>query len=50
MAIKYTNILLTLQDPTKLIQIGIFGMKICHLAALNWSKYRDKNGDEATWK
>jgi hypothetical protein len=26
---------LPLQDPPKLTQIGIFGLKICHLATLN---------------
>jgi hypothetical protein len=32
MVIKYTNI--RLQDPPKCTHIGIFGLKICHLATL----------------
>jgi hypothetical protein len=31
MAITYTNIL---QDPPKFTQIGILGLKMCHLATL----------------
>jgi hypothetical protein len=33
MAVKYINII-RLQDPPKFIQIGIFGLKIYHLATL----------------
>jgi hypothetical protein len=37
MATKYTNKKdqhLPLQDPTKFTQIGIFGLKMCHMATL----------------
>jgi hypothetical protein len=34
MAVKYTYQQLTLQDPPKFIQIGIFGLKLYHLATL----------------
>jgi hypothetical protein len=34
MAIKYTNIGVPLQDPPTFTQIGIFGLKIYHLATL----------------
>jgi hypothetical protein len=49
MYIKYTKLLqnepnvhkiyqnLSLQDPPKMTQIWIFGLKICHLATLNCS-------------
>jgi hypothetical protein len=40
MAITYTNIF-HLQDPTKFSQIGIFGLKIYHLATLG---HRCSNG------
>jgi hypothetical protein len=33
-AIKYTKIHIPLQNPPKYNQIGILGLKICHLATL----------------
>jgi hypothetical protein len=33
-AVKYVDQYLQLQEPPKFTQIGIFGLKICHLATL----------------
>jgi hypothetical protein len=38
MAIKYTNFLHYIQNPRKFTQIGIFGLKICHLATLEQTR------------
>jgi hypothetical protein len=35
-----------LQDPPKFTQIGIFGLKICHLATLRWT---DKKAAQLTY-
>jgi hypothetical protein len=39
MAIKCTDILCTSYNPTNFIQIGIFGLKKCHLATLEHSRH-----------
>jgi hypothetical protein len=41
-SIKYVYEHLQLQNPPKFIQIGIFGLKIYHLATLVWSQSYDR--------
>jgi hypothetical protein len=44
MAVKYTNIL-PFKGPQKYNQIGIFGLKLNHLATMEWRAVQTHNSD-----